>query len=634
MSRRWIATLLLTLWITGIAVLTTAQMGLHLTAAEILSTSSHGFSPPPSEVDERMMSGQWQSVKLPHALPRELGLSEESHDSHTTHTIVSWYRIHVPAQTTTCSLRTLYLPRWKTDGQLAVYANGRLLYTSSGNVYWNGWNTPLLIPLDATSNAHAPIVILLRIERLDISGGGISSVWVEDGDSLNWRYRVRYMVQVGLPYAGSTAFLGIGIFCFLVWCWLRLEISYLLLFFTSVASFIRTLHYYVGENKLPIPEELFTWLTINSLLWMILVTHLFLNYLHRRPQRWLSLTVYLTIFGIGAFTLVALSDSLNAYALAPLTYLILIVVGSLVAGSGLYQSWRVRSGDGLILSSWAVIGMLFGCHDWGLHNNYLSIEYIYLEPYSNIGAFLICMHIMFRRYLHASENIRQLNQSLAFRLQEREDELKLSHQRLREIEHRQILSLERQRLMQDMHDGMGSSLLIALLSAERGKLDSDMLADVLKTCIDDLKLTIDSMEPMESDLLLLLATLRFRLAPSLERAGIVLFWDIENVPALDWLDPRNALNILRIVQEAFSNTIKHTQATEIRIATSYDDVHVRVTVSDNGQGFSLRSVSGRKGKGLSNQLRRADSIGAQIHIESNGNGTRLTLVMPIKGPNR
>jgi signal transduction histidine kinase len=618
----------------GNVVKAQAESAMHFTTAQLLSVKGYGFSPPPYEADDLLLVGQWQTVALPHALPRELGLSEGSHDTLGTPTIVSWYRFKVPTLASDNELRTLYIPRWKTDGQLTVYGDGRLLYMSSANVYWNGWNIPLLIPLEATSNAHPPSVILLRIERPRFSGGGISSVWVEDGDSLNWRYRIRYLLQVGLPYAGSTAFLAIGIFSFFVWCWLRRESSYLLFFFISVASFIRTLHYYVGENKLPISEEWFTWLTINALFWMVVVTHLFLNHLHHRPQRWLNAIVYASALGVGILTLPALSGVLNAYALAPLTYLIVIVVGSMVAGGGVYQSWRVRSRDGLILSGWAVLGMLLGCHDWALQNNFLSIEDIYLGPYSNIGAFLICMHIMFRRYLHANESVQKTNESLTFRLQEREDELKMSHQRLREIEHRQILSRERQRLMQDMHDGMGSSLLVALLSAEKGELDASMLADVLKNCIDDLKLTIDSMEPVEADLLLLLATLRFRLTPRLESAGIALRWDIENVPALDWLDPRNALHILRIMQEAFSNIIKHTQATEIRVATSCDAEHIRVIVTDNGRGFAVEQITSCKGKGLQNQLNRANSIGAKIHWESSDAGTRLTLVIPIKLANR
>ncbi len=43
-------------------------------------------------------------------------------------------------------------------------------------------------------------------------------------------------------------------------------------------------------------------------------------------------------------------------------------------------------------------------------------------------------------------------------------------ERLREIERRELLHEERQRLMQDMHDGMGSSLVGALRAAEQGRI--------------------------------------------------------------------------------------------------------------------------------------------------------------------
>ena len=59
---------------------------------------------------------------------------------------------------------------------------------------------------------------------------------------------------------------------------------------------------------------------------------------------------------------------------------------------------------------------------------------------------------------------------LAERLALREAELEASHQRLREIELRQTISDERQRLMQDMHDGLGSSLISAIRSVERGNI--------------------------------------------------------------------------------------------------------------------------------------------------------------------
>jgi signal transduction histidine kinase len=156
------------------------------------------------------------------------------------------------------------------------------------------------------------------------------------------------------------------------------------------------------------------------------------------------------------------------------------------------------------------------------------------------------------------------------------------------------------------------------------------VAEVLKGCIDDLKLAIDSMEPVQADLLLLLATVRFRLGPRLESAGIALRWEIENVPALNWIDPRNALHILRIVQEAFTNIIKHTHATEIHVATGVDKDCVVVMITDNGQGFSVAQGISNAGKGLGNQIRRAASIGAEIHWKSSNAGTRLTLHLPIQ----
>lgn len=214
---------------------------------------------------------------------------------------------------------------------------------------------------------------------------------------------------------------------------------------------------------------------------------------------------------------------------------------------------------------------------------------------------------------------------------EREAELAANRERLHDIEKHQALSRERQRLMQDMHDGLGSSLISALRVVERGQIKEADITQVLKGCIDDLKLAIDSMEPVDADLLLLLATLRFRLGPRLESTGIALRWDVKDVPALDWLDPRNALHILRILQETFTNIIKHTHATEIRVATRVENDDVIVTIADNGPGFSVENKLKSGGKGLSNQLRRAESIGAEISWNSNDAGTCMSLKLPIKG---
>jgi len=265
-----------------------------------------------------------------------------------------------------------------------------------------------------------------------------------------------------------------------------------------------------------------------------------------------------------------------------------------------------------------------------LQNNYIDIEGSFLGGYANIGVFILFTYVMFSRYLAALSEVEQVNANLEIRLQAREEELTQSHQRLREIEQCQTLTQERQRLMQDMHDGLGSSLVSALRVVEHGRLDEADVAQVLKGCIDDLKLAIDSMESVEADVLLLLATLRFRLGPRLESSGIALRWEVKNVPPLPWLNPKNALHILRILQEAFTNIIKHTHASEIRLTTCAEGECILITVADNGGGFDLEKTRHGKGKGLANQQNRAQSIGARVDWASSPAGTCLSLHLPLK----
>jgi signal transduction histidine kinase len=609
-----------------------AQTPLHLTVADKLSYEAASTTLPPYEVRSASLPGTWQTVTLPHVMPRRLLPGAPDDAVARQRTIVAWFRLQVPALPVADSPRYLYIPRWKTDGQLAVYGDGRLLYQSHASVRWNGWNIPLWIALNETAGAATPREILLRIERPYDSGGGLSSVWLGEAQGLDWRFRVRDLLQVQLPYLGSAAFLAVGLFSLFIWFRLRQETVFLLFFLVSLASFFRTLHFHVGENRLPVSDEWFTWLTVNALYWMCFSVHFFLNVLHGRSRPWLNRLVAGVCLGVGLVSLPVFPGLPGVYEMSHLLYIVLLVIGTTVAVVGLRQSRRVGSRDGVLLGLWALVGMAFGAYDWLLQNNFIDVESIYLGPYSNIGAFLVFVYIIFGRYVAAHDAVRQANAHLALRLQAREAELGQSHQRLREIEHRQTLIDERQRLMQDMHDGMGSSLRTALLAVERGRMDHAMVAEVLKGCIDDLKLAIDSMEPVQADLLLLLATLRFRLGPRLDAAGVALRWQVENVPPLDWLDPRNALHILRILQEAFTNIIKHTQASEIRVATRVDGDQVVITITDNGQGFAVDPLALHAGRGMSNQSRRAQAIGGQIHWASSPAGTCLSLHLPITRP--
>jgi len=361
------------------------------------------------------------------------------------------------------------------------------------------------------------------------------------------------------------------------------------------------------------------------------IMHAFLQMLHGRAMP--RLTRGLLVLTV-AFSLLTLPLGLPLPALLllrPALQLLQMALVLTVVAAGLWHSLRNRSLDGLLLSSALALAVAFGLYDWFKAQQLLDLEWFYFTPYFTLVYLAIFIFIMVRRYVGAIGDVERVNAGLAEQLAAREAELARSFDRLRAAEHEKMLSHERQRLTQDMHDGLGSSLTSAIRSVERGEMNAMDISQLLADCMDDLKLAIDSMEPVESDLLLLLATLRFRLEPRIESAGVTLRWQVQEVPSLPWLDPSSGLHILRIVQEAITNILRHTHASEIRVSTGPADGGVQVTVEDNGQGFDVaQAQAAATGRGLRNQARRALAVRGRAQWQSGPGGTRFSLWLPLQ----
>ena len=216
---------------------------------------------------------------------------------------------------------------------------------------------------------------------------------------------------------------------------------------------------------------------------------------------------------------------------------------------------------------------------------------------------------------------------LESRVREREQLLKRNFERLRESERIKAEGQERQRIMQDMHDGLGSQLMSSLMLFERGAITNEQVAQILRESIDDLRLAIDALAAEETDLGSALGNLRYRIEPRLRAAGIELAWDARNLPESIGLHPDAVLPILRIVQEALNNALKHSGARVARVTFDTSRVgeaeYLDIRVADNGRGMSTDGVGGR---GLLNMRNRALRIGAQLNIVSApGSGTVVHL---------
>ncbi|TKC88063.1 sensor histidine kinase [Trinickia terrae] len=609
------------------------ETAVHLTQADWQVTDAPDFNAPPHVLDSHILPDSWRHVTLPSALPdaapRPANANLAAHAAGPIR--VTWIRLSTRGLRLASGPLVLYSARLKTDGTVAVYVDGRLVdREQEQGPLWNSLFTPLWTVVDSSAGDSRPAEILIRLEHTSDTQVALSSFWLGSGDALRGSYYMRQWLQRELPATVGAAFLAVGIFALFVWFRRRQETGYLLFFSLAATAFVAHLHYYVS---LPVTSDWFAWLTINSLFWLIAVGHFFLRLLHGRPLKGLtiavvSITVLLTVLTLPFVAVLPVLPSVPV--IVPAIYAVALLMAAAVGVVGLLSAWR-RSSEARLIAGGAALCVLLGISDWMLYNNVISLEGWFLGAYTNAATFGTFAILMYRRYVNAIEEVEQVNASLAQRLRTREAELELSHQQLREAERRQTISNERQRLMQDMHDGLGSSLISAIRSVERGEASDIRVSQILKHCLDDLKLTIDSMEPVEADLLLLLATLRFRLEPRLEGTGIRLSWEVRELPTLTWLDPSSALHILRIVQESIANILHHTQASEVRVSTAVEREGVQVTVEDNGQGFDVESVLGTTaGRGLSNQRRRAQAVGGKVSWHSGAAGTRFMLWLPLE----
>lgn len=316
---------------------------------------------------------------------------------------------------------------------------------------------------------------------------------------------------------------------------------------------------------------------------------------------------------------------------ATVTYVAQVFVSLAVTVLLTRQAVRARTRESIVLAAALWISIAFGGYDLLLKDAQVDPRGVFLLPYAAIFLFGAFLYAVLRRYTGAIDDVERVNASLEERLAARTRELQASHEKLRAIEREQTLAGERQRLMRDMHDGLGSSLMSSLVLVEQGRLAPADVAKVLRECIDDLKLTIDSLEPIGSDLVTLLATLRYRLGSRLEGAGLRLDWRVADLPPLPWLDALAALEVLRILQEALTNVVKHSGAKSIAISTAAEGNEVRVLLVDDGHGFDLERVRAESpGRGLLNLERRAAKLGGTVRIASSALGTTVELVLKIE----
>lgn len=254
-----------------------------------------------------------------------------------------------------------------------------------------------------------------------------------------------------------------------------------------------------------------------------------------------------------------------------------------------------------------------------------SFEHLRLAPFISLSALFVTCVFVYVRVRAALALEADHKETMRREIEAQRLELEALHARERERAQAEAVIDERARIVRDMHDGLGSQLIGMLSSVEAGAFTRDELLDELNEALNQLRLTIDSLEPMGEDLSSLLGQLRYRLDARLRKAGFKVMWEVVSMPVEARLSASHINHLQRLLYETFSNVIKHSGAASVWVHASHDKTSGRhtIVVRDDGRGFEAGRPGGR---GLKNLAHRAAQLGADLEVLSRpGQGTSVSL---------
>jgi len=303
----------------------------------------------------------------------------------------------------------------------------------------------------------------------------------------------------------------------------------------------------------------------------------------------------------------------------------------------LFKAWRRGSlqADHVLVALVAIFIFVTGLRDFLVVKlNFPGDADLRWTTLGSLALLFTLGWVLVQRATASTREVYRLNQSLAGMVAKREAELCQAFEQLHAAQQQRAIEGERRRLMRDMHDGLGSQLVqtLNMVRSQKATQDSRSVESMIYHALEELRLMLDSLEPMEGDLPTILGTFRQRVEPALASAGIELDWQIEEVPALAGLDAQGVMHLFRCMQEIFANVVKHSRARRVTVRTRSDAQGVYLSVIDDGIGMAVGSAPGKGQRGLGNLRARASKLGARLRFFDAQPGTGVEFVFPTPRP--
>jgi signal transduction histidine kinase len=507
-------------------------------------------------------------------------------------------------------------------GSIAIEANGAQVAVTEVSAMrkLRFVSLPAFAPLTAAATSQAINRFRVVVDPPNKLPAQIGVIYFGPREALRSYYQTRWFAAAVLPTIVVGGDAAMAIVFLLIWAERRHEAEYGWMALLLIIGFARGSalipDFGLGTSDKPFWNWLVLWEATSLLMVMRSVAGI-----RDGPRAWriLAAPALLTLFVL----------------ITPLAWgrKIGIPGGILMMGTyfalGLFDLARAalrRNREALVL----LLGM-FAVFVFLLHDFWMILteapNQIFLARPATAGLIVTLCTAMTLRFTRAMQTADDTAEALRARVAAAEAELRATYEELRIRREAEAVERERGRLMRDLHDGVGGDLASMLALADAPEPQGMEIAAHARSALADMRLIIASLEDYGGDLTLALGAWRERLDPQIRSAGLTLDWRVEDLPPVPDLGPAQILDVLRIVQEAVTNVIKHARASRIVLAAYPVGEDIAIAIRDDGIGLGEQTG----GNGLRNMAKRAERLGGTVAVIREEGETRVVLTLPLSG---
>ncbi len=524
----------------------------------------------------------------------------------------------------------LYLSR--VGNQATVAINGVVLAVlgAPNDIGFDATKTPTWIPVASTLVANdGTDQLTVTIAAQSGRWGGLAQpVWGQEA-LVYPMYRSHYVSRIYVALAIICILLSVGMIAGALW-WLQRDPWFG--WFALAAAFGALRFVDVVAPELPLSWPLRGGVMACALqIHTLCLVRFFLNILRfdrpwlNRATAWLMLA-YVFLAMVAFFRHLPILWTITLLANLPIGVVVIFVLAQ--------HALRYREPSTVLIAVTMAAIIVATIHDvWIVRVLGEGPGMVFWSPAITLLFAVVTGALIVQRFAQQVSANQALLLSLDSRVKQREAELAASHAQTREQEAERAKLLERQRITQEIHDGVGAHLVGLVAMIRSGDTAQHTLSEHANAALDELRMAVDSMQPTHRDLTTVLATLRHRMQPKLDACRIRLEWVIGDLPEPDGLSPTIRAQFQRILLEALSNAMRHSGASDMRVQTSYvaePTPYYEMDIADNGKGLPTLP-SAHAGHGIANMHARAQAMGASLHITpSQMGGVRLTLRLTLE----